>query len=348
MVNIIINAGHKPYLVDIDKNSLCPSLRELTNLALEKKVNAIIYTHLHGYNINLKNLAQICSKNNILLIEDCAQSLWCKDYFEAIDLPGSYGDAALFSTGFFKNINTFSGGFLLLKNKDLRFKKVIIQHQLLPINIQKDFVYRAIYGLMFKLLTNNLIFSNILFPILKFGFKKNLSFINKRAREENNPVYIKRDSSNIVRMNMIQNFLISQQNIFFIKKDYLKRYRNTEIYLNNLQKTLKSKKIFIPGYIPEDSIINFKYISSFPQLPLICDQIKDLLDLLITNNIDIAPQHIRNLAEYKIYNHSNFNCPIAKVYSRKILLLPTYPEYPEINIHKITLLINRFYNDEKI
>ena len=145
-------------------------------------------------------------------------------------------------------------------------------------------------------------------------------------------------------MNKLQNFLVTQQSIFFINNDYLRRYKNTELYLKNLKNTLSRKEIFVPGYNPEDSIINYKYISSFPQLPLVCNKLRDLLNLLISNNIDIAPQHIRNLAEFKIYNNENFKCPKAESYSRKILLLPTYPEYPKKNIDKISYLINKFYS----
>jgi len=226
----------------------------------------------------------------------------------------------------------------------LRFNKVLLEHEKLPKAIQRDYINRAIYGLIFKFLTNNIIFSSILFPILKVGFKFNLNFINKRAREENNPTYIKRTTKNIVRMNKIQNFLVTQQSIFFINNDYMKRYKNTELYLNNLKNTLSSQEIFIPGYNPEESIVDYKYISSFPQLPLVCNKLSDLLNLLISNNIDIAPQHIRNLAEFKIYNNANFKCPKAESYSRKILLLPTYPEYPKKNIEKISHLINKFYS----
>ena len=89
MVNIIINAGHIPKFVDIDKNHLGPSLEELEKLVLSKNVKAVIFTHLHGYNVNLERLKKICSLNKCYLIEDCAQSLWNIDWVDE-NVPGSY------------------------------------------------------------------------------------------------------------------------------------------------------------------------------------------------------------------------------------------------------------------
>ena len=53
ILNVVINAGHKPILVDIDEKNLCPNLEELIFLVNSKKVKAVIFTHLHGYNVPL-------------------------------------------------------------------------------------------------------------------------------------------------------------------------------------------------------------------------------------------------------------------------------------------------------
>ena len=73
MINIIISSGKKPIFVDIDKRNLGPDSKKLIELVINKKVDCVIYTYLHGYKYDITNLA-ICKENNCLLVEDCAQS----------------------------------------------------------------------------------------------------------------------------------------------------------------------------------------------------------------------------------------------------------------------------------
>ena len=80
MVNIILNSGKKPVFVDIEKDNLGPNRNQLISLVSNKKVDCVIYTYLHGYNADLRELSLICKKNNCILIEDCAQSLWDKNH----------------------------------------------------------------------------------------------------------------------------------------------------------------------------------------------------------------------------------------------------------------------------
>ena len=125
MVNVIISAGHKPFFVDIEKENLGPSIPQLIELVRTEKVQAVIYTHLHGYKADLSSLASCCKEKNCLLIEDCAQSLWNKNWDKINFVPGSFGTAAVYSTGFFKGINTICGG-LLTFNKDFDYSEKII------------------------------------------------------------------------------------------------------------------------------------------------------------------------------------------------------------------------------
>ena len=59
MVNIIISAGHKPFFVDIDMKNLGPNISEIEKLVESKSVDAVIYTHLHGYKADLKMLQKL-------------------------------------------------------------------------------------------------------------------------------------------------------------------------------------------------------------------------------------------------------------------------------------------------
>ena len=345
MVNVIINAGHVPYFVDIDKNNLGPNIDELIELVKNKKVEAVIYTHLHGYKADLSMLAKYCRTNNCILIEDCAQSLWNTNWNDDLIVPGSFGDAAIYSSGFFKNINTISGGHLVLKLGSFNYEKVINSHKFLKNKITFDFIYRALYAILFKVVTSDLIFNLLLFPLLKFSWKRNFVWINRRAREENSPKYIERDESNIIRMNFIQKFLLNYQNEDSLNQDYYTKAILADIYLFELKNLIDKEIIYIPGVkkIRGDNYsLNGK--SSFNQIPILVSERKALLDYLISKGFDISAQHIRNLSETSPYNNFESNeTTIAKEVVCQIILLPCYPDYPKKNVLDLCKNINNFY-----
>ncbi len=345
MVNIIISAGHKPYFVDIDMQNLGPNIQELKTLVESKEVNAVIYTHLHGYKADLKSLSEICKKNNCILIEDCAQSLWNinwdqKDNF----IPGKYGDASIYSSGFFKSINTICGGFLVIKNNCSYSQAIINSYNSLKPKITGDFIYRLFYGLLFKIVTTDIFFNYLLFPVLKISWAKNLVWINKRAREENNPRYIDRDHKNVIRMNLIQRFLLKFQSIKALDNDYLMKRKLASIYLNELKDLIDKKIIDIPGCIQKNNKYSLDGISSYNQIPMLIYERKKLLNFLISEGFDIAAQHIRNLSRTYPYNkYKKVSDKNASNVVDRIILLPCYPSYKEKNVYDLCKKINYFY-----
>lgn len=344
IINIIINAKHKPHFVDISLNDLGPRIDQLIDLVQKRKVNAVIYTHLHGYNTNIEKLALICRESNCLLIEDCAQSLWDSKWSDSDILPGGYGDIALFSTGFFKNVNTISGGFLVFNKKKSYSKALLNSHKNLKNNISKDFLFRLSYGLFFKVLTNDLIFSLILFPILKFAKKHNLNFINKRAREENNPKYIERSYKDILKMNFVQKVFCKFQSSTMLRKDYFIKRKYFLIYTEKLKNLLIKGNLYIPGYKSQTNIENILKISSFNQIPIITKERDKLIKYLVAQGIDIAPQHIRNLSKTNPYlEFSENKCTNSELAANSVFLLPCYPGYSTQKIYTLCREINNFY-----
>jgi aminotransferase EvaB len=84
--------GLETHYVDVDLNGLL----DVRSISHELLLNArvMIVTHMYGQCANLKEITSICKKFDILLIEDCAQSIGAK--FED-RMVGSFGDLATFS-----------------------------------------------------------------------------------------------------------------------------------------------------------------------------------------------------------------------------------------------------------
>ena len=81
-------------LLGAASDSLMPSL-EIVQAAIEKSPDALILTHIGGYpNPQISEIANLCNKKNVLLIEDCAHSPLVKINNKYV---GTYGDAGILS-----------------------------------------------------------------------------------------------------------------------------------------------------------------------------------------------------------------------------------------------------------
>lgn len=109
----------KPVFVDIDPVNLCMDLEALKQ-NITAKTKAIIYVSLNGRSGDLNALKLFCSKSNIILIEDAAQSLG--SYNDKRHL-GSLGHMGVFSFSVPKIITTGQGG-AVVTNDEKIYKKL--------------------------------------------------------------------------------------------------------------------------------------------------------------------------------------------------------------------------------
>ena len=108
-----INSNAEILLLGSHNDSLMPSF-EIVKASLEKNPDAIIITHIGGYpNPEIRKIAEICKKKNILLFEDCAHSPLVKIDNKYV---GTFGDAAILSFFPTKPIPAGEGGIIIIKD----------------------------------------------------------------------------------------------------------------------------------------------------------------------------------------------------------------------------------------
>jgi len=83
---------------------------------ITSKTKAIIAVHLYGQACEMDELVSICKKNNIYLIEDCAEAIGTLYKEKHV---GGFGDISTFSFFGNKTITTGEGGMVVTNNKDL-------------------------------------------------------------------------------------------------------------------------------------------------------------------------------------------------------------------------------------
>ena len=126
MPNAVWRAGATPIFSDIDIQTFGSSAEGIEN-KVTSRTKVVVAQHSFGIPCNIGEIAEICKKNEIFLIEDCAITL--DSSVEGIRV-GNWGDAAVFSTDHSKPLNTIIGGFLYTKNKSLYDKAMKISADL--------------------------------------------------------------------------------------------------------------------------------------------------------------------------------------------------------------------------
>jgi len=100
-----------------------PLTVEMDIADLESKISprakAVLLYHVAGYPGPAQEIAALCKKHNLILIEDCDNAL-----FAARDsmLVGSHGDFAVYSFYPNRQVNTVEGGALVCKNSEIADK----------------------------------------------------------------------------------------------------------------------------------------------------------------------------------------------------------------------------------
>jgi 8-amino-3,8-dideoxy-alpha-D-manno-octulosonate transaminase len=121
-VEAIIESGSIPICTEID-DSL-----NMDIIDLEKKITpntkAVIVVHMLGIPAKVKEIAEICKKKGIYLIEDTAWGCGGKIGNKQL---GTWGDIATFSFDFAKTMTTGEGGMILFKD-DFFYKKAAAWH----------------------------------------------------------------------------------------------------------------------------------------------------------------------------------------------------------------------------
>jgi len=121
-VNPILQEGGIPWFVDSESETGGMSfelLEDAIQECLEKgmKPKAVVIVHLLGYSAKINEIADVCKKYNLFLVEDAAASLGTK--LNGKQVSGRYADASAFSFNGNKIITTSGGGLILSKHKKI-------------------------------------------------------------------------------------------------------------------------------------------------------------------------------------------------------------------------------------
>ncbi len=122
--NVIVQIGAKPIFIDIDLDTLCLNLDDLTS-KITKKTKAIMIVHAFGYPAQMSEIMKIAQKHRLLVIEDAACALGSKHKNR---FCGAWGDVGCFSFHPRKNITTGEGGAVVTDNPKIASQIEILRN----------------------------------------------------------------------------------------------------------------------------------------------------------------------------------------------------------------------------
>lgn len=110
----ISNVGAKPVFADIDEKTFNIDPSKI-RAAITPRTKAILPVHLYGRPAEMDEIMSIAEDNNLLVIEDCAQSFGARYKGKQ---TGTIGDVGAFSFFPSKNLGAFGDGGLITTNDD--------------------------------------------------------------------------------------------------------------------------------------------------------------------------------------------------------------------------------------
>lgn len=114
-LNVIVLAGAKPVLVDIDPTTLNMDMSRLHD-AITERTRAIMPVHFAGLPVDCDELYRIAKHYDLRVIEDAAHAMGSEYNSKRI---GSFGDTQVFSFHPNKNMTTGEGGCVVTRDQAL-------------------------------------------------------------------------------------------------------------------------------------------------------------------------------------------------------------------------------------
>lgn len=302
----IERAGLKVKLCDINPDNFDFDLNALRRICTEDKdVLAILAVHLGGVPLDLAAISEIAKKENIFLIEDCAQSLGAEYQGKK---TGSFGEFAFFSICRGKGLTIYEGGIAIAN---------CIEHVALLNTCAKEIMPRRFLSETLKIV--ELFAYSIFYRPQLFWFAFRLPQIFWQIRK--NPVRAMGEYFEVdFPVHKISKFRASLGYFYFhrISENISAQRKKAEAYLAAIKN--------IPGINPVMELAQSK--ASYPYLTLI---FKDAfrrnaaLDIFKSSGLGVSQVYLNAITDYAYLKNilPNTACPQARARAQNSITLST-------------------------
>jgi selenocysteine lyase/cysteine desulfurase len=315
--------GYKVKILDIDLDTMEPDLVQLKNL-ITPKTHILVVAQLCGVHIDLEPLARIVKENNIIIIEDCAQSI-NNEYFGSCHV-----DFTLFSFGLSKDYTAFGGGLLRVHNNEYR-NSISNLLETYPIESQFNYLTTVTISAIKFILSSSIAVSLIHFIARQFGsnFENVLNKIGKEFNDQDDPSKLLakfRKQCSTPHLSIIRDRIKEIYETPNCNKYQLERKMQGDYLTNQL---LKIQMVKVVG--------NKQMTRRYWLFPILVKNRDKLLDQLNQNGF-VATKTATTFGYIGLEEEEN-NC---FKFREEVVYLPYFPHIPRIKIDEMVKLIKNF------
>jgi dTDP-4-amino-4,6-dideoxygalactose transaminase len=328
VVNMVVCAGGVPVFADIERQTCNIDAAQVSAL-IDRDTGAVIVTHLHGLVCDVPRIARDCRAAGVPLLEDTAQAFGATLEGRR---AGTFGAAGIYSFGMAKNVNSFYGG-MVVTDDDRLAHALRRELRSCPPLSRGLLLKRAGHCLVGEVATAPPLFQAFTFWVYRYGHLHGIEAITNRWRGEDEPVGRREiPETYLRRMTPLQARLVRRA-LGEVEAHTRARVANARRYDAGLAGV---SEVIRPPLRLDGAHIYLTY-------PIQVEDRHGLLRFLIKHARDLALQHIGNTADYECFAQFRRDCPNARWTAERVLLLPTYPGYPESEIDRNIALIRRYF-----
>ena len=321
VIHAITYAGGKVSYIDIDYTTGLINEDELEK-NIDENTAGVIITHLYSENKSIKNFINKFN-NKIFIIEDAAINLGAKVENSFL---GTLGDFGFFSFALVKNLNTFTGGAIYIKDNRI-FNDYIFKRKVNKFPFSKT-LNLLLTALLIKFFFNNYVYQ-ITHYFLRFVYLRNIKFVLKKIY----PVLFHRLEEKIPEIYSYDfNWHLNDVGIYNLKKlqnDLEERIVKARLYkeLINNDVAIKTNCLSRDNAILEFTII-LKNTSNLKAHSKLMEEGYDVRHTW----------YINNMKSNKYLNKEYFKDTF--LIEEKILCLPLHKNISNLDIKKISKIVN--------
>jgi dTDP-4-amino-4,6-dideoxygalactose transaminase len=331
VINMVLCAGGIPVFADTDADSCNIDPVGFEDL-IDNETGLVFVTHLHGLACDMDKIREICKRKNVPLVEDSAQAF--STLYKG-RRTGSLSDAAVFSFGMYKNVNSFFGGMIVLDD-DALYEKIRKEADVLTDQGKSHLTKKMVSALQTDIGTWPALFKVFTYWIFRFAYLKGIKSINNITIVDLHPERYNKMPKELLRTMLPVQARLALTQLGNVDEDNAVRIRHAKMYYEGLKDI---PELVLPPMREDGSHIYTYYALQFP------DRL-DFMRYAMKSKRDFVICHYHNCADLEIFKDFYRDCPLARKTAGALIYLPTYPRYTPRQVQENIRVIRKYFNKQ--
>jgi perosamine synthetase len=316
MIEIVRRHGLIPIPLDLEFNTLAPSVDALQRI-LAPATRLIVVAHLFGVKSPMSPILEIAKKNDLIVVEDCAQS-----FIGPEAMVWSDSDASFYSFGPIKTATALGGAIVRVRDAKILAEMQRRQDQY-PVQRQRSYAVRLMKYAALKFASQRMLYGCIMYTCRYFKRDPDL-LVNSLARN-----FGKRDLFESIRRQPCKALVAMLARRW---RSYDSSRFERRVSLGDYLKGLIKDSVAVPGYHAE--------CHSYWVFPIVVDSFEVMIESLRQHGFDATSSH--NLTSLDpVADGSNRDAPVMAQMLRNVVFLPIYPEMTYVAIERMARIITQ-------